>query len=197
MVFSRSFFLALTAVALLICSIEVRAAETTTKKPPSAEQVRGDKPLAGLRIGVDSGNGAEVPLSITNYKKIDAFTRVAEANVNRQVESALTAELSRMGAEVVSLTNSSAAVNPVQRLGKGLGMNLDLILSVHHSYSDYSAHNLTVAYYHPAENKGAEVIARRVNEALSIALGLPKTGAIPAPKLLVEGEAEVPVALIV
>lgn len=160
------------------------------------EIARSTKPLKGLRIGIDAGMGGEAPLQgKTNLRKVDAYTRMAEAMVNLKVAQALGEELKNLGAEPVALFGPNAA-RPEQRLSKVAEMDLDAILSIHHSYSVHPADNLTAAYYAPADDDGVEAMARRVNESLSVGLGLPSTGAVAAPRLLAN-IGDTPIALLI
>lgn len=160
------------------------------------ELAASKKPLSGFRIGIDAGMGAEAPLQgKTNLKKVDGYMRMAEAMQNLKVARVLSEQLDALGAECVELFGSTPAA-PEERLAQARGKGLDFIVSVHHSYSVTRTDNLTAAYYTPGDDSASESLARRVNESLSVGLGLPATGAVAAPNLLTNLQ-DTPVAVVI
>jgi len=152
--------------------------------------------LQGFRIGVDAGGGGDAPLQLNpNLSRVDVWTRVAEARLNLRIAEALQKELQKLGAQVISLS-AAPGVRPEQRLSRARGKGLDLVISIQHSYSIHAQDNLTAAYYSPADDTAAEITARRMNQSLSLSLGLPATGALAAPKPLA-GLEDTPVALVI
>lgn len=171
-----------------------QAAPTTARPERTGEDLRrvalSDKPLEGFRVGLDAGVGCEAPLQgKTDASQVDAWERLAETAANRRVAATVEQELRAAGADVVRLYSSTSIQPPSQRLARARQADLDFILSLHHGYSVRSSENFTAAFFSPMEDAPAEILARRINEALSLALGLPATGAVGVPSFFANSDA--------
>ena len=179
--------------------VPLSAASQPQKTAVEAEALRQaaastDKPLSGYVIGIEAGAGGQAPIKDrTNLARVDSWTRATEAKANQRVAQVAQAYLEHAGAKVVPFYKRRAANAPEAHVGEP---KVDLVLNINHSYSVVPSENVTAAYYCPGDNPLLEAAARRINEALSEALGIPGTGPLPAPRPVAEKQ-DAPAVLLV
>ncbi|MBN1900943.1 N-acetylmuramoyl-L-alanine amidase [Candidatus Sumerlaeota bacterium] len=160
---AQGYFIFILAMMLIPCGIS--NAETFTK------------PLQGWRIMIDPGTGGDLvqgPFIEETKKKLGGF----EADVNMRIALFLSDSLEKAGAEIGFTRESTDVKNPTidDRLNKSEAFKANLIISIHHDYSEDSKDNYVKGYCYPPEQTPDKSIALHIVESLKNELGLPSKG---------------------
>ena len=136
------------------------------------------KPLQGWRIMIDPGAGRELMGPFVG--EASGPGGLSESSVNMKIALFLSDFLEKAGAETTMSRQPGESVPVIsKRLKTARDFRANLILSIHHDYSDDPDDNYVKAYYYPSGKEPQASIARTLAGTLSSELGIDSHGAEP------------------